>query len=497
MGIDLDVAPPAAPESSSRTVSVSTGWLVPAIPAVLGVLVCLWRLDAPTLWRDEAATLSASGRSLGDLLAMLGEIDAVHGAYYLFMHLWTEAFGTGAVAVRMPSVLGAGVAAGVTALIGRRLADRWVGLWAGLLVAGSPLVSRYAQEARQYSITIAMAAVSTYLLVRAVERRTQAWPWIAYAFSVTLVGWVHLFTLLLLPVHAVAVLSVWRERGVPGRWAIAALQGVSAVVPVALISVPQSGEQISWITAPDGEQVYTLLRLLAGANWLIAPVLAVALLGLWRRTGPRGQIDLRLLGVAWAVLPPALLLGVSLAHPYYVLRYVIFCVPGLALLVAAGLRRLPLWGAFPALTAALLLTIPLHLEVREPDARPDDLRAMAAAIEAGRRPGDAFIFHREVYRRAMAAYPQAFAGLRDVSLDKTADQVRQLQGTDIDDRATLLERLRTVQRVWYVDDYVRSKDAPPLPEDELKDEVVRHSRLFKRVGRWPFRSGAVSLYVRR
>ena len=39
----------------------------------------------------------------------------------------------------------------------------------------------------------------------------------------------------------------------------------------------------------------------------------------------------------WLLLPPVTLLTVSFARPGYVERYVIFCTPAVALLIAAGL----------------------------------------------------------------------------------------------------------------------------------------------------------------
>ena len=42
----------------------------------------------PSLWFDEAATISASTRTVPELWRMLGNIDTVHGLYYLVMHGW-------------------------------------------------------------------------------------------------------------------------------------------------------------------------------------------------------------------------------------------------------------------------------------------------------------------------------------------------------------------------------------------------------------------------
>ena len=68
------------------------------------------------------------------------------------------------------------VAAAFTALIARRLATvagspypAATGLAAGVLFALLPAVIRYAQEARSYAIVTMLAAITTYLLLRAIE----------------------------------------------------------------------------------------------------------------------------------------------------------------------------------------------------------------------------------------------------------------------------------------------------------------------------------------
>ena len=46
----------------------------------------------PSLWFDEAATISAATRSVPELWQMVHNIDAVHGPYYLLMHGWYVVF---------------------------------------------------------------------------------------------------------------------------------------------------------------------------------------------------------------------------------------------------------------------------------------------------------------------------------------------------------------------------------------------------------------------
>jgi mannosyltransferase len=92
--------------------------LDPLIVGVLGAAVSLGGAGRPSFWYDEAATISASySRTLDQLWQMLGNVDAVHGLYYLLMHGWFQIFPPTEFWSRAPSGLAVGgAAAGVVVL---------------------------------------------------------------------------------------------------------------------------------------------------------------------------------------------------------------------------------------------------------------------------------------------------------------------------------------------------------------------------------------------
>ena len=97
-------------------------WLVIAVPAVTAFVVGGYEIGGPSLWRDEAYTRDAITRPVGKIFALLAHTDAVHGAYYLLMHVIVGVIGTSATALRFPSLCAMVVATAFTAAIGRRAA---------------------------------------------------------------------------------------------------------------------------------------------------------------------------------------------------------------------------------------------------------------------------------------------------------------------------------------------------------------------------------------
>ena len=139
------------------------GWGL-ILPPVVTMIVMLWGISAPSYWRDESATLSATERSYPQMLAMLRHIDAVHGLYYLLLWPVVHLAGAGEFDTRLPSAMAMAAAAlGVTA-IGRRARSRRAGMYAGLIFACLPLVSVRGHDARPYALETATAVLASYLL---------------------------------------------------------------------------------------------------------------------------------------------------------------------------------------------------------------------------------------------------------------------------------------------------------------------------------------------
>jgi mannosyltransferase len=189
-------------------------------------------------------------------------------------------------------------------------------------------------------------------------------------------------------------------------------------VALARVAGPQSA-QVDWITVPP-DALPRLLDDFAGAPGFLAASLVLLLLGrepaVWAVAGP------------WLVIPPATLLIASQWDPIYVYRYVLFSLPAMALLVAAGLDRFPWYLAWPSILVAGLLTLPSHEEVRDGGGRPDDISALASVIAEQKEPGDGLVFEHDNYRRVEGPFPKAYAGLRDVFLQTGAWTAGNLDG---------------------------------------------------------------------
>ena len=194
-------------------------WIAVAIPALAELIVGGYRIGVPSLWRDEAATISGSQRSLPAIATMMRHEDAVHAPYYVLMHPVIALGGTSATVLRLPSLIAMTLAVGLTAALGRRLAQASglpgataLGIVAGLALTAVPLTTRYAQEARPYALATLFAVAASYAFVRALGSPLRRW-WVLYAVALLLAGLFDLFAALIAVAHGISMIWLSRARG--------------------------------------------------------------------------------------------------------------------------------------------------------------------------------------------------------------------------------------------------------------------------------------------
>jgi len=493
------------------------GWLIVAVPAAVSFVLGGYQIGGASLWRDEAYTKDAIARPFGQIFVLLGHQDAVHGAYYLLMHVVAAVLGTSAAALRFPSLCAMVIATGFVAATGRRAAalalapdagrngrgldvPALTGLLSGLLFATAPYMTYYAQMARSYAIETMFAVIASYLLLRAWPDGRWRW-WLGYAAAVALTGLFNIFGLLIVAAHGITLLltdargqtAPGRRIGrIPVRWLAACGAAVIVLGPLLGLASRQQ-VQIAWLNRPTLNAMERLLVNLAGSRPLIAPFALLALVGLltaWRADHWR-PLNPAAIALPWLGVPPFVLVAVSFVKPVYYVRYIEFCLPALAILAGAGLTGLirlaaatPLrwsrWGRWrlglkwlPAVLAVAVLAALLagpQQAIRQTAARPDNLRLASAIVAAHEQPGDVVFYLPATMHVLGTAYPAPFARLRDIARNKSAIASGTLTGTEITSPARLKSRFTDVRRVWVVtgaSTYKFPKASTPMGKEKL------------------------------
>jgi len=489
-----------------------------------------------SMGNDEVATRWAALLPLRELAHLLGNVDAVHGLYYLLMHGWV-ALGSSPVVLRIPSVIAMTVAAALMVVIGRRLTGSgWAGLFAGLIMALTPSISFYAQTARSYAMVFACVLGSTLALMYALEAeaagRAARRRWLAYAGLVALGGYLNEMSLLVLAAHAVTVLLARYGQPTVERWLWAAGGGAALVAPLVLLSIKEHAA-LGWVSPPDLTDLRVLAQDYFGAETLAAGLLAIcavlALLppsGTWRwlpaRAGQAsatqaggdpgppwwrsGGVSLPSVAAPLLVLPGAILMTESvLLRPLYVDRYVLYGEAGAALLAGTGLYRIGRWagdasgrralvwlpGVIVCLCVLVLQLAPQY-HVRRPGSRRYDYGGPSRYVGANARPGDGILFFGKFYRKAKLGYPGDFTDTSDFAQAASPLQVGNFQGRDRPVGVTLPLMLG-YRRIWVFG----ARPSLRRPEAELRAESAVLLRRYVLIRQRQFHGILVTLWRRR
>lgn len=174
------------------------------------VTITLLNASSASIWFDEAFSAYIAQFSFWDI-ARYTASDVHPPFYYWLLKSWSWLFGTSDLALRSMSIFfGAGAITAVF-LLARKLFGRSVASVSLLLLVLSPMLIRYSDEARMYTMAALIVFGATYLLVKATETgKKKHWVW--YGVLVSLGMWTHYFTALAWLAHWVwRATYVWRK----------------------------------------------------------------------------------------------------------------------------------------------------------------------------------------------------------------------------------------------------------------------------------------------
>ncbi|PZE66027.1 glycosyltransferase family 39 protein [Curtobacterium sp. MCBD17_021] len=466
----------------------------------LGVVVAAAFSWVPSLWYDEAATVTSAQRSWPQLWAELHTVDAVHGLYYALMHAWFWLVGYTPFTLRLPSALAVGVAAGLVVALGRRLGGRRLGITAGIVFLLLPRVQWAGTEGRPYA-TITTLSVCLTLVGMTALRRTRTgsatgW-WTAYGVLAVVAVVFNVYLALAVVAHAVALAwtllaerhalrtaTVTRAGRTPGpvlvssrvlvRWTVAAGAAAVVVAPFVLV-VSSQAKQVGWIKDISRDtfgQVFSTAWFgasdpYAAVIWaLMAAGVGVAHVRVRQRVpSVRALFRAQTVRVALplVVVPTAaLLVATALGERLYSPKYATLSLPFVAVLVALALTTIRPKALLAAAVAVLVvLSVPTAVTVKGPEAKQASTWAHAASIisaeRAARPSANEGVVFGSVYRHPSTtaeiirvSYPDAFAGLTDLAVGTDGADEGVLWNTNGDLATTIPSRLGDIDTVWYV-----------------------------------------------
>ena len=376
------------------------------------------------LWSDEGVSATIASGSWHALWRTLRTFDPNMSLYDVLLKVW-QLGGTGAVWQRSLSAIFLAATVFVVYLAGRRLATPGRGDLVGLVAAGvlavAPFAVRFGQELRSYALVMLLVATATWLLARLVDAPSTAGA-VACGVVAALAAYGHAYGLL--AALALAASLPLLGRALPPRRVVlvaGAAYGVT-VAPFLVLVAAGPDPLIDWINRPSLATLReTLVQItgnkgllvVLGALVVLVAVLAVRELRVRGRSLDAWRLGLPVLGV---VVPVTTAFAYSLVvQPVFVSRYLIVCLPALALAAALGVATIPWRVAQVAVMAVIVIgsLVSVRTFLREP--AKDDWRGLVAYVAREARPGDGVVFCEPSARPTFEYYARRTRGATDVT----------------------------------------------------------------------------------
>jgi mannosyltransferase len=408
--------PDAHPAAVTRERALPEWWPLAGL-LVLAAALRFSTLGLQSFWYDEAFTpVHVLHASLGATLHGVVHTENTPPLWYVLIWAWSRLFGTGAVALRLPSAVFGLATVAVAWGIGRELAGRRAtAIAAAAFVAVNPLFVWYSQEARAYGLFVLASALAMLCFLRALHATTPR-RLTAFAVTASLALLSHYFAAFLVAPMIVMLLFrrrlPWLRDGPPeegeGTSARATLLACGAVVLVGLALLPlasaQGGHGAQWIgewalaSRLEAIPQYYLTGYMGsplghGIELLVAlPILAGLGYGLWSVLEPREERAalIALAIAACGVLLPIVL--VAFGADYLAPRNLVAAMVPVSALIAVVVvaRRAGRTGAvFAALIALGGLAITIDVDL-SPRLQRGDWRGVARVLR-GTPAGDRVI----------------------------------------------------------------------------------------------------------
>ena len=406
--------------SASQSPSLSAGWphcLTLLLLLAAGTVVRFQYLASKPFWFDESFSVEVARIDWRNFLHLMWWREANMSLYYVLLKVWLY-FGQSPFFIRSLSAVVSAATLPAIYWVAKQLYDRRVALIATALLAFNAYSVRYAQEARSYALFMLLATLSSGFLIAWVRElspdlRSQSATsnsqtlWMrGYVVTSVFAVYAHLYAILLLAAHLIVIARISPRGDVQGlspairrAWKWIGL----AIVPLLIFVAKTGAGPIRWIQRPGVRDLAGFFEHLAGGNSWALPVLfgvaciaAIVPLGrsLWSRDQEWEVWRCQFL-LFWLLFPILLTALLSFARPVFLARYMIFCLPALLILVAAGLAQLNRWLLPPALVVFLLLALQGTAFVygHDFDHERDASGAASSFILDHTQPGDAIIFH--------------------------------------------------------------------------------------------------------
>jgi mannosyltransferase len=381
---------------------------------LLALTLRLIALNSKSVFADELASLNFTKMSWAGLWHLIVGHEANMSLYYLLLRIWVG-INQGVAFARLFSVIAGVATIPVLYQLGKKLFSESTAILACFVFAANAFHITYSQAARGYSLAVLLVSVSTLFFVKVTQEPGHGSA-LAYVVSSTASLYSHFFAGFVLLAHCFS-LAFKRETFHARRQVFYLLAVGLLAAPLLVFASIHQTAPIFWVQKPTLKDVYHFFTYLTGSGLKFG----LALLGIifaareWyvSRSGDplnREKAWGLLLVACWLLLPTILTLAISLWKPVFSPRFLMICLPAMAILVAEGLMTLrPHWLGY-SVAAMLLVSSVTALPGYYRSPGIEDWKGVTDFLAQNLRPNDVIVIepaYRDVFNYSVNRFATA------------------------------------------------------------------------------------------
>lgn len=297
-------------------------------------------------WLDETSSIF---RALHTIPWMVQQSvnDPNPPLYFILLKGWISLFGISEFSTRAFSVIFSALTVFVLYYLARRFFNRETAFYVSLIFTVSQIHLYFSHETRGYTLIAFLSVLSFYFYLQTISIPSIL-NIIKYTITITLLLYMHPVPVILIIIQFICLLLFLRGNRKGSLYIIAGQVITAALFGIWILKNRWFSEMQSWIPPPDPNKLKEMLVSYLNTEliyYLSAVLLCtfIILIVIWKYQKKLIREDIRsfVLILLWGLLPILVIYFISQFSPRFIPRYMLFATPGLYLLIAYIISKLP------------------------------------------------------------------------------------------------------------------------------------------------------------
>lgn len=328
------------------------------IITLFSAILRFYQLDKLSFWNDEVASAQFFlNHKINFLVNFMFNRDANMIFFNLIIWLSGQFISLSSIGyLRIIPATFSVLSIPVVFLLGRNLSldkknANFIGLLASFLVAINAFHIQYAQELRSYSLVFLLTTLSTYFLIKAIDKPEVKIRWLAYSITIILSIYAHFYAVFILIAHllSLVILIPNKKFRFPYKNVILSTLFIIAIItPLFLIEYAIRNLQVNWIPFPNLNLFFIFFEHITGDEGILLTLLYTSLIvfGLFFAAGKiyKNKYSINswklILVIFCFTFPIILPLLISIVKPIFWDRFILLILPYLEIFVTFGVLYL-------------------------------------------------------------------------------------------------------------------------------------------------------------